>query len=155
MILYIDGDAFVNALKPIVVKAINRLHIQTIVISNKKITVGKSPYISYEIVEQGADKADDRIVELVDGGDLVITTDIPLADRIVSKGAIGIDHRGELYTKENIKQHLAMRNLMAEIRDTGEILKGAKPFGSKDVYLFANEFDKYCTKVFSQSSSSR
>ena len=129
-------------------KAINRLKIKTIVISNKKITVGKSPYITYEIVEQGADKADDRIVELVNKGDLVITTDIPLADRIVSKGATGIDHRGELYTHENIKQHLAIRNLMAEIRDTGEILKGAKPFGSKDVYLFSNEFDKYCTKVF-------
>ncbi len=151
MTIYIDGDAFVNALKPIVLKAINRLHIKTIVISNKKITIGKSPYITYEIVEQGSDKADDRIVELSNKDDLVITTDIPLADRIVSKGAIGIDHRGELYTKENIKQLLAMRNLMSEIRDTGEILKGAKPFGKKDVYLFANSFDKYCTKVFKKN----
>lgn len=148
MTLFIDGDAFVNVLKPIVIKAINRLHIQSIVVSNKKITIGKSIYVKYEIVEQGADKADERIIELVNKDDLVITTDIPLADKIVSKGAIGIDHRGELYTKENIKQHLAIRNLMAEIRDTGEILKGAKPFGKKDVYLFANSFDKYCAKVF-------
>jgi uncharacterized protein YaiI (UPF0178 family) len=148
MTLFIDGDAFVNSLKPIVTKAINRLKIPTIVVSNKKIIVGKSNYISYEIVSLGADKADDRIIELVKKDDLVITTDIPLADKIISKGAIGIDHRGTLYTKENIKQCLTMRNLMAEIRDSGEITKGAKPFGQKDIYLFANEFDKYLSKTF-------
>jgi len=146
MTLFIDGDAFVNALKPIVLKAINRLHLKTIVVSNKKISIGESSYITYEIVEQGADKADDRIVELVSKNDLVITTDIPLADAIVSKGAVGIDHRGALYTEDNIKHYLAMRNLMAEIRDSGEILKGAKPYGNKDVYLFANEFDKYLSR---------
>jgi uncharacterized protein YaiI (UPF0178 family) len=146
--LYIDGDAFPNLLKPIVLRAIERLSIPTHVIANKRITIGHSAHVKYIIVEQGADEADHRIVEEVEAGDLVITADIPLADRVIAKDAHAIDHRGELYTVENIKQYLAMRNLMEQIRETGEITGGPKPFGPKDAHAFANQLNAFLGKWY-------
>ena len=147
MNIYVDGDAFPNLLKPILYRAIERLGLKTIVVSNKKITIGDSNHISYIIVAKGADEADHKIVDMVNEGDLIITADIPLADRVISKNAHAIDHRGEIYTKENIKQYLAMRNLMEEIRSSGEITKGPAPFGTKDAHLFANSLNSFLSKV--------
>jgi uncharacterized protein YaiI (UPF0178 family) len=146
--LFIDGDAFPNLLKPIVTKAIERLKLKTYVIANKKITVGKSKHLEYLIVDAGADEADHKIVEMVEEEDLVITADIPLADRIISKNAHAIDHRGELYSVENIKQYLTMRNFMQEMRDSGEITGGPKAFGEKDAREFANQFNAFLGKRF-------
>lgn len=143
MTLYIDGDAFPNLLKPIVLRAIKRLNLQTYVIANKKIDIGKASTINYIIVQEGANKADDKIVELVKDEDLVITADIPLANRILSKNAHAIDHRGELYTQDNIKEYLAMRNLMQELRDSGEVTKGPAPFSQKDCQKFANSLNAF------------
>jgi len=148
MKLFVDGDAFPNLLKPILFKQIERLKIKTIVVANKKIDIGKSDLIEYIIVEQGADEADNHIVELANEGDLIITADIPLADRIISKYAHAIDHRGELYSVDNIKQYLAMRNLMEKIRESGEITKGPKPFDKKDAELFANQLNAFLTKNY-------
>jgi hypothetical protein len=146
MRLFIDGDAFPNLLKPIVLRSIERLKLPTFVIANKKINIGISTYITYMIVDAGADEADHKIVDMVAEDDLVITADIPLADRIISKNAHAIDHRGTLYSKDNIKQLLTMRNLMEEIRDSGEITKGPKPFTTKDAHNFANQFHAYLSK---------
>jgi uncharacterized protein YaiI (UPF0178 family) len=146
--LYVDGDAFPNLLKPILLRAIERLQIQTYVFANKKINIGKSSYVEYIIVDAGADEADDKIVEVLEAGDLVITADIPLADRVISKNAHAIDHRGELYSVDNIKQYLAMRNLMDKIRESGEITKGPKPFGAKDAEQFANQLNSFFIKHY-------
>lgn len=146
MTLYVDGDAFPNLLKPIVLRAIERLALTTYVVANKKITLGDSDHIHYIIVEVSADEADHKIVEMVTEGDLVITADIPLADRVIAKNAHAIDHRGELFTVHNIKQYLAMRNLMESIRDTGEMTKGPPPFGAKDAHEFANQLHRFLTK---------
>ena len=143
MKLYIDGDALPNILKPILLRAIDKLEIETFVISNKKISIGKSTHINYIIVDAGADEADNHIVELLDENDLVITADIPLADRTITKNAHAIDHRGELYTQDNIKHYLAMRDLMQSIRDSGEVTKGPAPFSQKDAQNFANSFNKF------------
>lgn len=141
--LYIDGDAFPNLLKPIILRAIERLKIKTYVIANKKINIGKSNFIEYIIVEQGADKADNTIVEMLEENDLIITADIPLADRVITKNAHAIDHRGAMYTEDNIKQYLAMRNLMQEIRDSGEMTKGPAAFSQKDAQQFANSLNNF------------
>lgn len=146
MTLYIDGDAFPNLLKPIVFRSIERLSLPTVVVSNKRIDIGKSKLIRYLIVEQGADEADHLIVEMVKAGDLVITADIPLADRVISKNAHAIDHRGELYSVDNIKQYLAMRNLMEKIRESGEMTRGPKAFVPKDAHEFANQLHRFLTK---------
>ncbi|OHE04480.1 MAG: hypothetical protein A2525_04045 [Sulfurimonas sp. RIFOXYD12_FULL_36_11] len=144
--IFVDGDAFPNLLKAILFRQIERLKIETLVFSNKHITIGKSDLIRYIIVEQGADEADNQIVEAIEEGDLVITADIPLADRTISKKAHAIDHRGELYSVDNIKQYLAMRNLMEKIRESGEMTKGPKPFDQKDAHQFANQLHKFLTK---------
>jgi len=145
--IYIDADAFPNLLKPILLKQIERLKIKTVVVSNKKVTLGKSTHLHYIIVDAGADEADHKIVEMAKEGDLVVTADIPLADRIITKNAHAIDHRGELYSKENIKQYLAMRNLMEKIRESGEITKGPKPFDKKDAEMFANQLNAFLGKL--------
>ena len=145
MILYIDGDAFPNLLKPILLRAIVRLKLKTFVVSNKFITIGKSIHITYTVVSSGADEADNRIVEMLEEGDLVITADIPLADRVITKKAHAIDHRGKQFTPDNIKYHLAVRNLMQDIRDSGEVTKGPAPFNKKDTQKFANKLDQFLT----------
>jgi len=144
--IYVDGDAYPNMLKPILLKQIERLSIKTLVVANKKISIGKSKYVEYLIVDAGADEADDKIVEMLSEGDLVITADIPLADRVISKNAHAIDHRGELYSVDNIKQYLAMRNLMDKIRESGEITKGPKPFSSKNAESFANQLNSFLSR---------
>ena len=146
MKLFIDGDAFPNLLKPIIFRAIEKQKLDTIVIANKKINIGESNYIKYIIVDLGADEADHKIVEMLNPNDLVITADIPLADRTIDKDAHAIDHRGTMYTKDNIKQFLAMRNLMQEIRDSGEITKGPAPFSQKDAQQFANSLNAFLQK---------
>ena len=151
MKLYIDGDAFPNLLKPIVLKQIKNYNILTYIFANKKITLGeKTALLHYEIVSAGADKADDAIIEAVGEGDLVITADIPLADRVITKNAHAIDHRGKLFSKNNIKQYLAMRNLMESIRDMGEITKGPKPFTNKDAEAFANQLNAFLQQQYFQ-----
>ena len=146
MKLFIDGDAFPNLLKPIILRAIEKQKIDTIVIANKKINIGTSNYIKYIIVDTKQDEADDKIVEMLEASDLVITADIPLADRTIEKNAHAIDHRGAIYTKDNIKEYLAIRNLMQEIRDSGEITKGPAPFSQKDAQQFANSFNAFLQK---------
>jgi uncharacterized protein len=99
--------------------------------------------LSLIIVPEGPDVADDRIVELVREGDLVITADIPLADRVVSKKAFAINPRGKLYTEQNIKDRLAMRDLFNELRDNGMMTGGPAEFSKKDRQAFANQLDSF------------
>ncbi len=146
MKLFIDGDAFPNLLKPIVYRAINRVALPTYVISNKRISIGESTHINYIIAASGPDEADNKIVEMVQEGDLVITSDIPLADRIVTKKAYVIDHSGKLLDEDNVKQALAIRDLMQSIRDTGEVTKGQAPFSKKHAQQFANQLNIFLNR---------
>ncbi len=153
MTLFIDADALPNILKPILMRSIDRLSIKTIVVSNKKVILANNNNnINYLIVNAGVDEADNKIVEMLQEGDLVVTADIPLADRVITKNASAIDHRGELYDKNNIKQYLAMRNLMENIRETGEITKGPKPFSQKNAHKFANQLNNFLYKHLEQPS---
>jgi len=150
--LFIDGDALPNLIKSIIFKSIERLKIETIVISNKTISIGSSKNITYKVVSKGIDEADNQIVELIAPDDVVITSDIPLADRVVEKDAYAISHRGVLYDKNSIKSHLAIRNLMEQIRDSGEITKGPAPFGKRDIHNFATTFNNLLAKIYKKSS---
>ena len=144
--LFIDGDAFPNLLKPIIFRAIIRVSLPTIVISNKRIRIGESEHIEYIIAASGPDEADNKIVEMLKEGDLVVTSDIPLADRVVTKKAYVIDHTGKLLDEDNVKQALAIRNLMQAIRDNGEITKGQTPFTKKHVQQFANQLNQFLNR---------
>lgn len=146
MKILVDADAFPNALKEILLRAVLKRQIVTVFIANKKISVPNEAYISMEVVAQGPDEADHRIAELCETGDVVITADIPLADRIVSKGAVGLDPRGTIYDENNIKHLLAMRNLMEELRNSGEITGGPSAIGAKTVREFADGLNKILSK---------
>lgn len=146
MTLYIDGDALPGPLKLILLRAVERLKLATFVIANKRINIGESKYITCIVVASGPDEADHRIVEMLEEGDLLITADIPLADRAISKKAHAINHRGELYSHANIKHCLAMRNLMQNLRDSGEVTRGPAPFSRKNAHEFANQLDKFLMK---------
>ena len=141
--IWVDADACPNVIKEILFRAANRANIQLTLVANQYIQIPKSAFIKNMRVGQGFDVADDRIVELCRPGDLVITADIPLADEVVKKGAVALNPRGELYTKDNIAQRLSMRNLMEELRGAGEISGGPAIFNQSDRQNFANELDKY------------
>lgn len=142
MIIFVDADAFPNALKEILLRFVLKRRITTIFIANKNISIPSVPFVSMQIVAQGADEADHRIAELCEINDLVITADIPLADRIVTKGAIALDPRGTIYDENNIKGLLAMRNLMKDLRDAGEITGGPSTIGPKEIRSFADGLNK-------------
>lgn len=146
MRIIIDADAFPNVLKEILLRAVLKRQITTIFIANKRIGIPDVHHVTMEVVAQGPDEADHRIVELCEASDLVITADIPLADRIVTKGAVGLDPRGTIYDENNIKHLLAMRNLMEELRNCGEITGGPSAIGEKTVRAFADGLNKLLSK---------
>jgi len=97
-------------------------------------------------VPAGFDVADNEIVRRLEPGDLVITADIPLADEVVSGGGTALNPRGKLYTPENIKNHLARRNAMDELRSAGMISGGPDAFSNKEIQAFSNALDRHLTK---------
>ncbi len=147
MKILVDADAFPNALKEILLRAVLKRSITTLFIANKKISIPNEAFISMEIVPLGLDVADNRIAELVEAEDLVITADIPLADRVVAKGAFALDPRGTIYDEENIKYLLAMRNLMDELRCCGEITGGPSAIDAKTIRAFADGLNKLLSKM--------
>lgn len=146
MQILVDADAFPGVIVDILYRAVERVRVPLILVSNKHIKIPHSLYISTITVSTGFDVADDRIVAMVQQGDLVITADIPLADRVVEKGGYAIDPRGELYTESNVKHRLAMRNLLNELRSGGMITGGPASFGRKDIQSFACQLDRFLTK---------
>ena len=143
MQIYVDADGFPSAAKELLIRAVIRLQVPLVFVANKPVRYGPSVIISSIIVPEGPDIADDRIVELVKPGDLVITADIPLADRVVAKGAFALNYRGKLYTEDNIKDRLAVRDLMNELRDGGMMTGGPSAFGKKDCQAFVNQLDSF------------
>lgn len=146
MQILVDADACPVVVRKILYRTVDRLSIPLVLVANRSMPLPNSPHVSIVIVSDGPDAADDRIVELALPGDLVITADIPLADRIISKQAFAINPRGELYTETNVKQRLAVRDLMADLRDMGEITGGPGAMRDKDTAAFANQLDKFLTK---------
>lgn len=141
MRIYVDADGFPGAIRELLIRAALRLSVPLVFVANKRIRQEPAALISCLTVPDGPDVADDRIVALAEPGDLVITADIPLADRVVAKGAFALDYRGKLYTAENIKDRLALRDLLCDLRDGGLVTGGPAAFGKKDCHAFANALD--------------
>lgn len=115
--------------------------------ANSYMAVPQGGQINSIQVEKGADIADFYIVDNVTDKDLVITADIPLAALIVEKGATAINPRGELYTEENVRERLSMRDFMKDLRDSGVDTGGPSSFGPKDKENFANSLNRLLTKL--------
>jgi len=146
MQIWVDADACPRVIKEILFRAAKRLKVILTLVANQPMQVPSSPNIKTIQVAAGFDVADDEIVKLINEGDLVITADIPLAAAVIKKEAYALNPRGELYTEETIHDRLAMRNLMDELRGSGEITGGPSAFSPKDSQAFANALDRFLTK---------
>ena len=141
--IWIDADACPNVIKDILFRAAERRKLSLVLVANRLLATPPSPFIKAVQVAGGFDVADSYIVQQCQANDLVITSDIPLAAEVVAKQAYALNPRGELYTKENIKEHLAMRDFMTGLRDTGQASGGPSAFGQRDKQAFANALDRF------------
>lgn len=146
MKIYVDADACPNTVKNILYKAVRRTNNQLILVANRPLTTPAHRLISTVQVHPGLDVADYYIVEHVTPNDLVITADIPLAKQVLDKKAFALNPRGELYTYDNIKQRLSMRDFMQDLRDSGINTGGPKALDQRDIQRFANALDRFLTR---------
>lgn len=142
MKIWVDADACPVVIKEIIFRAANRAKVVTTLVANQSIRVPPSPYLQSLQVTQGFDIADNEIVQRCEAGDLVITADIPLASEVIDKGAQALNPRGELYTRENIRGRLNMRDFMDTMRSSGYQTSGPPPLTQSDRQQFANHLDR-------------
>ncbi|MBI3899264.1 MAG: YaiI/YqxD family protein [Gammaproteobacteria bacterium] len=142
MQIWVDADACPIVIKEILFRAVERVGIKLTLVANQPLQVPPSRYVTAMQVPAGLDAADRRIVERVEPGDLVVTADIPLAADVVAKGALALNPRGELYTVDNIRERLGVRNRMDELRGMGITTGGPAPLNKSDRQAFANALDK-------------
>jgi len=141
--LWIDGDGAPKACKEILFKASERTGVSVMLVANRAQYVPRIHTVRQQVVPGGLDVADDYIAERVQPGDLVITSDIPLAARVIEAGGTVIRFRGEPLTEANVRQRLAVRDLMDEMRGAGVMTGGPPPYGPKDKQRFANALDRW------------
>jgi uncharacterized protein YaiI (UPF0178 family) len=150
--LYVDADSCPKALRSIILKSVVNRKIKAIFVADRVlqdvVKVEKTHHLAKMIVvEKGDDSADDTLVELAHEGALAITRDVILADRLAELGLIVLDDRGGVFTKENVKERLSVRNMMNELREYNIYAEKTKPMSAKEIQLFANAFDRELTKV--------
>ena len=152
MQIWVDADACPVDAKEVLYKVSKRLQIRMTLVANQMMWVPKSNLIQFELVRAGADVADRRIVELLNPGDLVISSDIPLAANAVARGAVVLDPRGEELNADNVGSRLAARNLMDELRGTGMETGGPAAYSARNKQDFANQLDRLLTKLRARQS---
>ena len=146
MQIWVDADACPGVIKEILFRAATRHSLPVVLVANQWLRVPPSPWIRAVQVPKGFDVADNYIVEQVAAGDLVITADIPLAALVIEKQAFALNPRGELYSAENIRQLLDMRNFMDTLRSSGVETGGPPAFNHGDRQNFANRLDRFIAK---------
>jgi uncharacterized protein len=151
MKIWVDADACPGVIKEILFRAADRAKVPMTLVANQQISVPPSPHIRAVRVGAGFDVADKYIVDALGPGDLVITADIPLAAGAIDKGAHALNPRGELYTKDNIRERLSMRNFMDELRGSGVVTGGPAALGPRDRQAFANSLDTLLRKLLKVS----
>ncbi len=142
MHIWVDADACPGVIKEILYRVAERTRLPLTLVANQWLKTPPYPSIRSVQVPKGFDVADNHIVEQVQAGDLVITADIPLAAAVIDKGALALNPRGELYSKENIRQTLDMRNFMDVLRSSGVETGGPPAFSQADRQSFANQLDR-------------
>ncbi|GMR06110.1 MAG: YaiI/YqxD family protein [Gammaproteobacteria bacterium] len=146
MKIWVDADACPVVIRDILFRAANRTEVPMTLVANHLLHVPSSRFIDFLQVPAGFDVADNEIVKRIAVGDLVITGDIPLAAEVIDKGAHALNPRGELYTGENIKARLNMRDFMDTLRASGINSGGPPALSKSDRQSFANELDKFLTR---------
>jgi hypothetical protein len=144
--IWVDADACPVVIKEILFKAAERTEVQVTLVANQPVRVPPSRFISFVQVASGFDVADNEIVERVKAGDLVITGDIPLAADVIEKGGHALNPRGEMYTAENIKARLNIRDFMDTLRGSGIDTGGPPVLSLGDRKVFADNLDRLLAK---------
>lgn len=144
--IWVDADACPVVIKEILFKAAERTGVQMTLVANHPMRIPPSPSIDFLLVGAGADVADNEIVKRLCTGDLVITADIPLAAAVVARGGHGLNPRGELYTPDNIKSRLSLRDFMDSLRADGVDTGGPPVFNRSDCRVFANQLDRFLAR---------
>ena len=152
MRIWVDADACPVVIKEILYRAAIRVGLELILVANKLLKIPRAPLIRCVRVASGFDAADRYIASAVEPGDLVITADVPLAAQVVASGGIALNPRGELYTADNVREHLARRDLMDELRGLGLASGGPPPFDAADTRAFASKLDTVLTRAQSGRS---
>lgn len=147
MNIWVDADSCPVVIKDILFRAAERTGIQTTLVANSPIRIPKSPYISMLQVGAGFDVADDEIVKRLEIGDLVITSDIPLAADVLEKDAYALSVRGEMFSSGTIKAKLNVRDFMETMRSSGLQTGGSAALNQADRQNFANKLDQLLTKL--------
>jgi len=146
MQVLVDADACPVAVKEILFRAARRVEVCVTLVANQYLRTPPSRFIKALQVPHGFDAADNRIVELVEGGDLVITADIPLAAAALDKGAHVLDPRGTWFSSENIQERLTMREVMDQLRNSGVQTGGPTPYAAGDSKAFAAQLDRFLVR---------
>jgi uncharacterized protein YaiI (UPF0178 family) len=144
--IWVDADACPKVIKEILFRAADRVGVPMTLVANQPLQVPGSRYICSVQVGAGFDVADNHIVQQAQTGDLVITADIPLAAEVIAKGCLALNPRGELYTENNIRQRLNMRDFMDTLRSSGVDTGGPAAFSHADRQAFANQLDRLLAK---------
>lgn len=146
MHIWVDADACPKMIKEVLFRAAIRTKTQLTLVANAFLTHTSSPFIDAVRVEKGFDSADNYIVEHLQALDLVVTADIPLAADVIAKGGQVINPRGEIYTANEMKQRLTLRDMNEQLRASGERLGGPPALSVKEKTAFANALDKVLAK---------
>lgn len=155
MKIWVDADACPKVIKEILFRAAKRAAVQVTLVANQSLHTPRSQHIKSLQVASGFDVADNEIVKNMSAGDLVITADIPLADQVITKGGHAINPRGELYTSDNIKARLNLRDFMATLRDSGVNTGGPAAFSQSDRQAFANQLDRLLARYAKQQKHTK
>jgi len=143
MEIWVDADACPKAIKEVLYRAAVRVRRNLILVANQTLATPPSPFIRSVRVGAGFDVADQYLVDQILAGDLVITSDIPLAYDILEKNAFALSFRGEWFSKETIRQKLTLRDFMDEMRGSGVMTGGPAPLNQTDRREFANALDTF------------
>lgn len=141
--IWIDADACPRQAKEIVYRAANRTQTEAVLVANRALAVPPSPCIRVVCVPGGFDEADKAIAAQARAGDLVVTSDLPLADELVGKGCVVRSPRGEVFDAQNVKAAVQMRDFMETMRSSGMAAGGPPPYSDRDAKAFAGELDKW------------
>lgn len=148
--IFVDADACPTVVRDMVILASKRRSLKAVFVANKMLPLPALPLLSFEQVKPTPDAADQLIAERAAEGDLVITQDIPLAYILVKKRVAVVSPRGEVFTEENIGDRLSMRDLLQDLRDTGEATGGPSQFGEREKRNFAAAFDRELTRILNK-----
>lgn len=152
--MFIDGDGCPKAVKEIVFRAAERRGVEVVLVANRAVVVPRHPRIRAVRVGAGLDVADDWLVQNASEGDLVITSDLPLAAELVAKGVTAISARGETWTAANVRERLSLRDFFMEARAAGLIEGGGPPpMDEKAARMFANAFDVWLSRALRAQGS--